>query len=153
MLKDEVCSYLIKNNISFASAESLTGGLFASTVTSVQGISKVYKGSIISYATSVKKDILGIPQEEIDKHGVVSYEIGYLMSKNVAKLLNVDLSVSFTGNAGPSAMEGKEVGLVYIGVTYLKETRCFECHFVGDRQEIRTQCVDKAFQLIKEIVS
>ncbi|MGN1295412.1 MAG: CinA family protein [Bacilli bacterium] len=153
MLKDEVCSYLIDHNITFASAESLTGGLFASTVTSVSGISKVYKGSIISYASSIKRDILGIPQEDIDKYGVVSYQVGYLMSKSASKLLDVDLAVSFTGNAGPQAMEGKEVGLVYIGITYLNETKCFEFHFQGNRQEIREQCVDKAFTLIKEIVS
>ena len=153
MLKDEVCAYLIEHNITFGSAESLTGGLFASLVTTVSGISKVYKGSVVSYASSVKKDILGIPQEVIDKHGVVSYEVGYLMSKAACKLLDVDLAVSFTGNAGPSAMEGKEVGLVYIGITYLNETKCFEYHFKGDRQKIREQCVEQAFLLIKKIVS
>ena len=144
----EVIEKLIKKGITISSCESLTGGLFASTISSIPGVSKIYKGSIISYATEVKVNLLSIPQTIVDQFGVVSYQVGYLMAKRAREILNTDMAISFTGNAGPSVMEGKEVGLVYIGICYLDDCESHEFHFNGTREEIRKKCVEEAFKLI-----
>ena len=91
------------------SVESFTGGLFAKEITSVSGASHFFKGALVTYATEEKNRLLGISYKDIDEFGVVSKEVAAQMASNGKKLLNVDYCVSFTGNAGPSAMEGKPV--------------------------------------------
>jgi nicotinamide-nucleotide amidase len=147
---EEIVKLLIDKNITIGSAESLTGGLFASTISNVPGVSKVYKGSIISYSTLIKENVLKISHELVSKVGVVSYEVAYEMANKVKDILDVDLALSFTGNAGPDAMEGKPVGLVYIGIAYENKVEVKELHLSGSRQEIRQKCVEEAFKLIKE---
>lgn len=148
-----VINKIIEKGYTFGSAESLTGGLFASTVTSVSGVSKAYKGSVISYSTLIKESVLGISHDLVEKFGVISYECAYEMAKNVAKVLDVDIAVSFTGNAGPSSMEGKEKGLVYIGINYLGNIEVREYHLDGNRDEIRNKCVLEALNLIFEKIN
>ena len=116
MDKEEIVSKLIEKNIRIGSAESLTGGLFSSTITSIPGVSKIFKGSIVSYSTLIKESVLKIDRETIDKYGVISHEIAEKMCRNAKEILDVDMALSFTGNAGPDAMEGKPVGEVYIGI-------------------------------------
>ena len=147
---EEVINLLKESNLTLGSCESLTGGLFSSTVTSYSGVSKFYKGCICSYSTLVKHDLLKIDQDLIDFKGVVSKEIAYEMAKQASKLLDTDITISFTGNAGPTAMEGKEVGLVYIGLKIKDEIMTFEYHFDGNRNSIREQVVEEGFNLIKK---
>ncbi len=135
-----------------ASCESLTGGLFASSIASCSGVSAFFKGAICSYATSVKEELLGISSELIGKHGVVSEEVALEMALRGAKLLDAELCVSFTGNAGPEAMEGKPVGLVYIGIWFLGRTEVRKFRFEGDRNRIREHCVDAGLSFIEEVL-
>ena len=144
-----IAEELINKNITIGSCESLTGGLFASTISSIPGISKVYKGSIISYSTLIKESVVKVDHESVIEYGVVSSEVARQMAKNVKDILDVDLAISFTGNAGPDAMENKPVGLVYIGIAYKEEVKTYELHLEGTRDEIRNKCVEKAFELIK----
>lgn len=148
----ETVNLLKDKNINLGSCESLTGGLFASTITSFKGVSSFFKGAIISYSTLVKRDLLKIDQKDIDQFGVVSKEISEWMAKSTIKLLDVDLSISFTGNAGPTAMEGKEVGLVYIGLCYKNKVSSYQFNFRGKRNKIRKLSVLKGFELIKKIL-
>ena len=146
---NKIIELLKESNLTLSSCESLTGGLFASTITSFNGVSSFFKGSLVTYQTSVKENLLEIPSELINKHGVVSKEIAYEMCKRTSLKLSSDIAISFTGNAGPSAMEGKEVGLVYIGVCYLNQVEVFEYHFQGDRNSIREQVVLEGLKIIE----
>ena len=119
------------------SVESFTGGSFAKEITSVSGASHFFKGALVTYATEEKNRLLGIPYKDIDEFGVVSKEIAAQMASNGKKLLNVDYCVSFTGNAGPSAMENKPVGEVHIGVAFLDATQVHSYQLEVTRNEIQ----------------
>ena len=132
------------------SVESFTGGLFAKEITAVSGASHFYKGGLVTYATEEKNRLLGIPYDEIDQYGVVSKEIAMKMATNAQLLLNVDYCVSFTGNAGPDAMEGKPVGLIYIGIAAYDKVEAYEFTLSGDRNDIQKQGVNNALDIIGE---
>lgn len=138
---DELAKALIQYNISISSVESFTVGNFATMLGSIPGISKVYKGSLVTYQNETKERLLGISHDIIEKYGVVSKEIASLMCVNGKQILNSDICVSFTGNAGPNAMEGKPVGLVYIGILY-QGVNIYELKLKGTRQEIQKQAID-----------
>ena len=151
---EKLVNLLRENNLNIGSAESLTGGLFSSNIVSISGSSDVYLGSIISYANNIKRDLLHIDQSIIDKYGVVSGEVAYLMSENASKLLNSDITVSFTGNAGPNVLEDKSVGSVYTCIKYKNEYYNYYDQLNGSRNEIRAEIVeivkDRLIQLISE---
>ena len=150
---NEVVKLLKEKHLTICSIESLTGGLFASTLTSVSGVSEVYKGSIVSYANEIKQNVVGVKKETIDTYGVISKECAYEMVKCGKEKMNTNIAVSFTGNAGPDVMENKKVGQVYIGIVFDRDINVYELYFNGDRQEIRDQCINfainKLFEKIK----
>ena len=134
----ELVNTLSEKKLTIGSIESMTGGLFASTITSIPGASKVFKGSVISYSPLIKENVVGVKKETIDKFGVVSKEVAYEMAVKGKQLLDVDVCVSVTGNAGPTCEPGQAgVGVVYIGVATPKETVVLRKQFEGDRQKIR----------------
>ena len=151
MKVEKVNSYLRERGLTLGSVESFTGGLFAQQITSVGGASKFYKGGYITYATEEKVNLLLIPQSEVDKYGVVSKEIAYHMANNARQLLKVDVCVSFTGNAGPEAMEGKPVGEVHIGIATKESAQVYSLLLKGNRNEIQTQAVDFALEKLLKI--
>lgn len=103
--------------LSISTAESCTGGEIASMLTAVSGSSEYFYGSVVSYATEVKQDVLKVSEESIEKYTVVSEEVAKEMAQGVRKLLKTDISVSTTGVAGPAKGEdGKEVGTVWMAI-------------------------------------
>ena len=109
---------LCEKKLTFASAESCTGGLIGKRMTDLAGASEVYLGSIISYANEVKENLLGVPHEILEKHGAVSPETAAYMARGARERLGVDIAVSTTGIAGPGGgTDEKPVGLVYVGVS------------------------------------
>ena len=134
------------------SVESFTGGSFAKEITSISGASHFFKGALVTYATEEKNRLLGIPYKDIDEFGVVSKEIAAQMASNGKKLLNVDYCVSFTGNAGPSAMENKPVGEVHIGVAFLDATQVHSYQLEGTRKEIQEKAINIAFELLETLI-
>ena len=132
------------------SVESFTGGLFAREITIVSGASHFFKGALVTYASEEKNRILGISYDVIDQYGVVSREVAAQMASNGQKLLNVDYCVSFTGNAGPTAMEGKPVGLVYIGIAIYDKVEVYEFHLSGDRDTIQNEGVNNALKILEQ---
>lgn len=132
------------------SVESFTGGLFAREITAVPGASHFFKGALVTYASEEKNRILGISYQDIDQYGVVSREVAAQMASNGQKLLNVDYCVSFTGNAGPDAMEGKPVGLVYIGVAIYDRIEVYELHLLGSRDDIQKEGVRNALEILEK---
>ena len=147
----EVNKHLLDEGMTLGSVESFTGGLFASTITSVGGASKIYKGGYVTYATEEKIKLLSIPESVINQFGVVSKEVAYYMANNARQLLNVDVCVSFTGNAGPEAMEGKPVGEVHIGIATSSSAQIFSLQLQGDRNSIQQQAVEFALKKVNYI--
>lgn len=145
----ELLDLLKEKNLTLGSVESMTGGLFASEVTSVPGASEVFKGSIVTYSAEEKINVLGIDKTLIDDVGVVSSEVAAEMAQKGHKLLNVDVCVSVTGNAGPTCEPGyKPVGCVYIAMFYNYTTHIQRLDLSGTRNEIRNQTIYKLMEFI-----
>jgi PncC family amidohydrolase len=134
--------------LTLATAESLTGGGLGDAVTSVPGASAVYAGGVVTYATRVKVDLLGVPVEVVDRHGVVSSECAAAMASRVRELVGADLGVATTGVAGPDPQEGKPVGLVYVAVADGSGASVEELSLTGDRAAIRHATVEAALGLL-----
>src|SRR5699024_5962369 len=115
-IEEKLFQLLQKNNKSISSAESLTGGLFANKLVSLNGTSTVYKGSVVCYDKNVKQHVLKVEKAVIDNDGTVSAICAEQLAKNVAIILDTSLGISFTGVAGPDKLEGKAVGTVFIGI-------------------------------------
>ena len=144
----EIGALLCKKELTLGSVESFTGGLFASEVTAISGASKYFKGALVTYATEEKVRLLGIPSEEVEKHGVVSKEIAYLMAKLGKEKLAVDYCLAFTGNAGPEAMENKPVGEIYIALAGPQKVEVQAFHLQGERNKIQKSAIDLALTLL-----
>ena len=122
----EVCFHLLKErDLTLATAESCTGGRVAERITALPGVSSVYRGGVVSYWTSVKADVLGVPQAILDQHGAVSEETARAMAEGARRITGADIGVSVTGVAGPDRDERyNPVGLVYIGLATPDGTFC-----------------------------
>lgn len=132
-----------------ATAESLTGGGIGAALTAVPGSSAVYKGGIVSYTNEIKMNILGVSASSLDAYGAVSAPVAEEMAAGARKLLNSDIAVSVTGLAGPGGDEfAHPVGTVYIGYQDASHTTVVHHCFKGDREEIRSQTIQAALELI-----
>ena len=149
---NDLVSLFTEKKLTLSCAESLTGGLFASTITSIPGVSKIFKGGIVTYWNEAKANVISVSKDTIDEYGVVSSECASEMVRGVKKLFNTDVAISFTGNAGPTSMEGKPVGLVYIGIIIKETVFTFEYMFEGDRNQIREACVKQGIKKILELI-
>ena len=116
-LANKVVKKLIKKKLKVSFAESCTGGLLSSSITSISGSSKVFNLGLITYSNKAKVDILKVPNKIIKRYGAVSKECCLSMVKNLSKISKANISISITGIAGPNGgTKLKPVGLVYIGV-------------------------------------
>ena len=131
-----------EKGLTLGSVESMTGGLFSAKFTEIPGSSAVFKGSIVTYSAEEKINIVGVKKETIDKYGVVSEQVAIEMAELGRKLLNVDVCVSVTGNAGPTTEPGgKPVGCFYVGVSSKNGTYAKEYNFPQKRNEVRNSAV------------
>ena len=132
-----------------ATAESCTGGGIGAALTSVPGSSAVYKGGVVSYTNEVKREILCVPAEWLEKYGAVSPWVAMEMASGVRGLLHTDVAVSVTGLAGPGGDEyGHPVGTVYIAYEDRQRNGVHHYLFEGDREAVRKQAVEAALKLI-----
>jgi len=140
--------------LTLGSVESVTGGLFASTICEIPGASKVFKGSLVAYNNSIKTNLADVMPETIETYGVVSQEVADEMAQGGARLLRVDVCVSFTGNAGPSVEPGNaKIGDVYVAVVFGgRGVFHFPFKFKGNRNMIRQQAVEKALEELDAII-
>lgn len=152
MTSQELNALFRQKGLTLGSIESFTGGLFAREMTAVPGASKFYKGGLVTYATEEKEQLLGISEADVEKYGVVSKEIALQMAELGRKKLNVDYAVSFTGNAGPDAMENKPVGLIYIGISASEKTEAYEYQLEGNRDTIQKSAINLALTLIGKMI-
>jgi nicotinamide-nucleotide amidase len=145
---------LSDNNKTLATAESCTGGKIAQVITSVSGASKYFKGSVVSYATETKISVLGLSEQLIKEHSVVSFEVAKAMAISVKKLMKSDYAIATTGNAGPTKGDGKaEIGTVFIAIATPNEVIVEEFDFGQPREKVIDRAVNKAFEMLqKEIL-
>ncbi|GLB48974.1 competence/damage-inducible protein A [Neptunitalea lumnitzerae] len=133
-----------------ATAESCTGGKIAELVTSVPGASEYFKGAVVSYATEVKEKVLGVPNEVIKAHSVVSAEVVELMALNVKELLATDYAIATTGNAGPEKGDSDaEIGTVFIALAGPKGVISKKFNFGKNRERVVNKAVLESFELLK----
>ena len=128
---------LTEKGLKVAVAESCTGGYLAKRITDVSGSSKVFECGICSYSNRINHQLLGVSERTLEEYGAISEQTATEMASGVRKLSGADIGISVTGNAGPTADEGKEVGLVYIGVDSPKLTQVFTLHVNRRDQDAR----------------
>ncbi|EOI06733.1 competence/damage-inducible protein CinA domain [Enterococcus moraviensis ATCC BAA-383] len=134
-------------------AESLTAGLFQSTLGDISGVSKVFKGGFVTYSVETKEQFLGIDPLLLKKEGTVSEACAIAMAEQARKLADADIAVSFTGVAGPNELEGQPVGTVWIGLAEKGQPTVAVCQqFNRDRRYIRQSAVMKGLDLIRRAV-
>ena len=131
-------------------AESLTGGWIAATFVSNSGASAALNESYVTYSPEAKMRILGVNCETVEIDGVVSARCAREMAEGARRASGAEWGVSATGYAGPDGGREGPVGTVFIGVSGRNGTEAFECHFTGDRAEIRRQTVETALKLLTE---
>ena len=149
LIEQHLLEELRSRRLTFAAAESCTGGLIAKRITDLSGASAVFRGGVVSYTNEVKRDVLGVPQALLEQHGAVSAPVAQAMAEGVRRITGADFTVSVTGVAGPDKDErGNEVGTVYLAVSTAQDCTVYPCRFDGDRQEIRCQAASTAFSLL-----
>lgn len=144
---ERLVKILKEKKLTIASCESLTGGLFASKLVEISGVSSVFVGSYVTYMDQAKEILLDGKQILIED-GAISKKMAYQMAKTIKEKLKSNIAVSFTGNAGPTLSEGKEAGLVYSCVLINEEKYFYKDVFSGDRNEIRNKVVEKTIERI-----
>ncbi len=146
---------LIQKGMTLATAESFTGGRIAEQLTTIPGASKYFKGTVVSYATETKIQLLGVAPELIEKHSVVSEAVAVAMARNVRQIIGTDFAVATTGNAGPTKGDSQEeVGTAFIAISSPERTFAQKFVLGNHRERIVQKGVNKAFELLqKEILN
>ena len=152
---EQLVSYLIRENKKIATAESCTGGLLASRLTDISGVSSVFEMGVVSYSNRIKTELLGVSKELLDSVGAVSEEVAKEMSKGVCKRADADIGVGITRIAGPTGESPeKPIGTVWISF-YLKssgENPAFLLNLNGTRTDIRNKTCDIVTERLKELL-
>ena len=153
-LANIIVQKLIKKKLKISFAESCTGGLLSSTITSISGSSKVFDLAFVTYSNKAKMDLLKVPKKILNKYGAVSKECCLLMVKNLSKISKTNISVSITGVAGPNGgTKLKPVGLVYIGIKKGNKIIIKEYKFKSKkRRSIQTLTVKEAIMSILKLI-
>ncbi len=153
-LSQKIVNLLRKKKLKISFAESCTGGLLSSSITSISGSSKVFTLGLVTYSNQAKINILKVPKKIIMKHGAVSYETCLSMVKNLNKISKTNISISITGVAGPKGGTiQKPVGLVYIGIKKGNKIIVKKCLFKSKkRNSIQRDTINQAFKMILKII-
>ena len=147
----EVFDLLMEQGLTFASAESCTGGNIAHQITLIAGSSNIFNGTAVTYATPMKTKVLSVPAETIEKYGVVSQEVVEGMAKGVRDLMEADFGVATTGVAGPSGgTEENPVGTVWIGVASSHAVVSKRFNFGKDRENVINRATIAAYEMLRQ---
>ncbi len=153
-IEEVVAKMLTAKKFTLATAESCTGGQIAQKITAIPGASSYFKGSIVSYATGTKIDLLQVPKNVIDRYSVVSEAVAAAMAKNAQQLLKTDFAIATTGNAGPAKGDSDaDIGTVFIAIATPKGVFTEKFMMGNHRERIVQKAVNKSFELLqKEIL-
>ena len=141
----EILDVLRDRGWMLGAAESLTGGAFGSAIAAVSGASDAFAGSIVSYATEVKRSVLAVTAES-----VISEDAAIEMARGARRVLDCDIAVSMTGVAGPGLQEGQPAGTVVLGLSVGDVESATRLSLDGDRQAVRTATVAAALGLVRD---
>ena len=151
---ERVITRAVDAGCTLCTAESLTGGMISTALTSIPGSSQAFAGGAVSYAVSVKESVLGVEGALLESEGAVDGRVAMQMAEGAARLTGADVAVSVTGIAGPGGAEaGKPVGTVFIGTCYKGRASAFRWQFNGSREEIREQTALRALQAFEQILA
>ena len=150
----KIVKLLTKKKLTVSFAESCTGGLLASSITSISGSSKVFNMGLVTYSNNAKVKLLQVPKKTITKYGAVSYETCLSMVKNLSKISKANMSISITGVAGPNGgTKAKPVGLVYIGLKKGSKIIVKKNYFKSKKRiSIQKATVKQALKMILNIL-
>ena len=153
-IKSKNSTFINKKKISLSIAESCTGGLLSSTITSINGSSKIFKMGLVTYSNQSKKNLLKVPNKIINDYGAVSSQCCESMVNNLKKISKCDITVAITGIAGPTGgSKQKPIGLVYIGIIKNKRVFINKFHFLNKgRFYIQKNAVVKTLKLLLELI-
>ena len=153
-LNKKIVSLLKRKKLKIAFAESCTGGMLSSAITTVSGSSKVFTMGLITYSNQAKTGLLKVSQKIIKKYGAVSNQCCLAMVNNLSKISKSKVCVSITGIAGPKGgSKQKPVGLVYIGIRVGKKVIVNKCNFKNKgRAYIQKQTVKKSLNLLMKLI-
>ena len=153
-INKKIITQLRKKRLKLAIAESCTGGMLSSNITSVSGSSKVFVMGFVTYSNQSKNQILKIPQKIIKKYGAVSSQCCYSMVNNLSKISKCDVNISITGIAGPKGgTKEKPIGLVYVGIKKAKKIKIKKFLFKNKkRPKVQQAAVKKALEMILKTI-
>jgi nicotinamide-nucleotide amidase len=141
-------------HLTIAVAESCTGGLLGARLTAIPGSSDVVLGGVIAYANDVKRDLLGVDQQQLDAHGAVSEEVVRQMAEGARARLGASIGIGITGIAGPGGGTAeKPVGTVWVALAHEEGTRALPLRLIGDRDEIRRRATQSVLELVRRTLS
>ena len=141
---------LVERRETLASAESLTGGLIAHTIVEIPGVSAVYRGGLVVYATDLKHTLGGVPERLLEERGAVDADVARALAAGTRERCGADWALATTGVAGPEPQDGKPVGLVYVAVAGPHGVTVRELNLSGSRASIRTQSATAVLELLAE---
>lgn len=148
-IEEKVRDLLKAKEFTIGSAESFTGGKFIERLVALPGASAVCQGALVAYTAEMKEQVLQVPKFLIKQYGTISKECAEIMALNTQSLLGVDVSLSFTGVAGPDSSEGQEAGTVFIGLQIgERKPEVHRFHFQGGREQVRLRAVKKGYELL-----
>ncbi len=147
-MESVVLDLLRGRGLSLAVAESLTGGLVGARLTAVPGASDVFRGAVVSYASEVKFDLLGLPEGP-----VVSTDAAKAMALGVRERLGADVGIATTGVAGPAEQEGQPLGTVFLGLAHRDRVEALRVRLPGDRRRVREYAVISVLNLLRLRIS
>jgi len=154
ILANKIVTKLKKKKLKIAFAESCTGGMLSSIITSIRGSSKIFTMGLVTYSNQAKHTVLKVSKKIIRKNGSVSKECCLSMVKNLSKISKANISLSITGIAGPNGgTKHKPIGLVYIGIKKAKKVEVHKFYFKNrGRLYIQKSTVKKSLSLIEKII-
>ena len=153
-INQKVVSFLKKKNLNASFAESCTGGMLSSAITSVSGSSKVFSMGLVTYSNKAKITVLKVPKKIIKKYGAVSIQCCLAMVNNLNKISKSNVCISITGIAGPKGdSKKKPIGLVYVGIKIKKKVIVNKFNFKNKgRSFVQKQTVAKTLNLLLKLI-
>ncbi len=149
-LEEVVGALLKQRRLTLAVAESCTGGMIGGRITNIAGSSEYFERGAVVYSNLAKTEMLGVPQDLLERHGAVSAEVAGAMANGIREAARTSLGLGVTGIAGPGGgTEKKPVGLVYIALAYPQGVKSTEHRFLGNREQIRIRASQMALDMVR----
>ena len=145
---NQAIELLVARGRTVGTAESLTGGLVAAALTAVPGASAVFRGGVVAYTADLKRSLLAVPSDLLERVGTVDPDIALAMARGARELLGADVGVATTGVAGPDPVDGQPVGTVHVAVAVANGSVHVPLSLAGTRDGIRQATVNHVLELL-----